>query len=324
VLEESFIGRLKPGDAFVFAGRSLELVMVKEMTAYVRRAKQASGIVPHWYGGRFPLSTQLAGAVRLRLAAAELGIYDTPEMAAVRPLLELQRQWSRIPAPGELLIERTKMRESYHVFLYPLAGRLVHEGLASLLALRLSRLEPRTISAFATDYGCVLLSSRDIVLDEAGWRRMLSTEKLLEDVLACLNHTELARRQFRDIARVAGLVFSGYPGSQKTTRQLQSSSNVLYDVFRTYDPDNQLLTQARREVLDQQLDIMRLRRTLEQIAGHTLIQIECPRLTPLAFPIYADRLRQTEVSTESWEDRIRRIVAGLEHDAGTRESGRDA
>jgi ATP-dependent Lhr-like helicase len=315
-IEEAFIGRLKPGDVFIFAGRALELALVKEMTAYVRRAKRSSGIVPAWYGGRLPLSSQLADAVRLRLAAADLGIFDTPEMAAVQPLLELQRRWSRLPVPGELLIERTKTRDGHHLFLYPLAGRLVHEGLATLLAYRLSRRAPRTISAYATDYGCELLSPTPIELDEAGWRSVLTTDQLLEDVLACLNQTELARRQVRDIARIAGLVFSGYPGSHKTTRQLQSSSGVIFDVFNTYDPENGLLIQAKREVLDQQLDITRLRQTLAKIEASELVQVTCARLTPLAFPIYAERLRQTQVSSESWEDRIRRMVAGLERAAG--------
>lgn len=314
-VEESFASRLKPGDIFVFAGRPLELVRIKEMTVYVRKARRASGITPHWMGGRFPLSTQLADAVRLRLAAADAGVFDTPEMEAVRPLLALQLRWSRLPVPGELLIEQTRTREGHHLFLYPLAGRLVHEGLAALLAYRLSRSEPRTIGAFATDYGIELRSPTPFDLEEATWRAALSPEKLLDDVLDCLNQTEMARRQFRDIARIAGLVFSGYPGSQKTMRQLQSSSSVLYDVFSTYDPENELLRQARREVLDQQLDITRLRQTLEKLAEAKLVQVACRRLTPLAFPIYAEHLRQTEVSTESWEARIQRIVAQLEDEA---------
>lgn len=314
-VEESFAARLKPGDVFVFAGRPLELVRVKEMTVYVRKARQASGITPHWQGGRFPLSTQLADAVRLRLAAADLGVFDTPEMETIRPLLALQLRWSRLPVPGELLIEQTKTRDGHHLFLYPLAGRLVHEGLAALLAYRISRREPRTVSAFATDYGIELRSPTPFDLDEPAWRAALTPYNLLDDVLDCLNQTEMARRQFRDIARIAGLVFSGYPGSQKTTRQLQSSSSVLYDVFSTYDPENELLRQARREVLNQQLDIVRLRQTLEKLEEAKLVQVACRRLTPLAFPIYAEHLRQTEVSTESWEARIQRIVAQLEQEA---------
>lgn len=314
-IEEAFVARLKPGDRFVFAGRTLELVRVKDMTAYVRRAKKSSGVVPRWHGGRMPLSSELADAVRLRLAAADLGIFDTNEMQAVQPLLEIQSRWSRIPVAGELLIERTQTREGDHHFLYPLAGRLVHDGLATLLAYRISQLAPRTISAFATDYGCELLSAEPLDLDAAQWRQVLRTEHLLDDVLACLNSTELARRQFRDIARVAGLIFSGYPGSQKTTRQIQTSSGVLFDTLVTYDPENLLLDQARREVLEQQLDMQRLRATLETIAQSDLVITTPKRMTPLAFPIWTSRLR-TEVSSETWEDRVRRMMNQLERLAG--------
>ncbi len=318
-IEESFIARLRPRDKFVFAGRVLELVMVRDMTAFVRPAAGKSGIVPRWSGGRMPLSTQLAAAVRAQLDAARLGSYEGPEMEAVRPILELQRKWSRIPAPGELLIERTKTRDGHHCFLFPLAGRAVHEGLAALLAYRLARLEPRTVSAFATDYGVELLSPTPFAREEATWRALLATEGLLEDVLACVNSGELARRQFRDIARVAGLIFSGYPGAQKSMRQIQASSGILFDVFAGYDPTNLLLDQARREVLDQQLDLARLRALLEEVATRSLTFVDTKRhITPLAFPLWADRLRSQEVSSEKWEDRIRRMVLVQEQDAGER------
>lgn len=315
-IEESFVARLRPGDRFVFAGRLLELVMVRDMTAYVRAATGNRGIVPRWMGGRMPLSTQLAAAVRAELAAARAGRYDSPEMEAVRPLLELQAQWSRIPGPGELLIEQTKTRDGHHLFLFPLAGRAVHEGLAALLAHRITRGAPRTVGAFATDYGVELLSPEPFSIDAAGWRALLSTERLVEDVLDCVNTGELARRQFRDIARVAGLIFSGYPGSKKTVRQLQTSSGILYDVFSDYEPDNLLLDQARREVLEQQLEIARLRTALESLRSAELVLVAPRRLTPLAFPLWAERLRAQQVSTEDWEARVRRMAGQLEEAAG--------
>jgi ATP-dependent Lhr-like helicase len=314
-IEEGFIARIKPGDTFIFAGRLLEFRRIKDMTVYVRKAKQSKGVVPRWLGGRLPLSSYLADAVRLRLAAAELGIYDTPEMIAVQPILEIQQTWSKIPTSGELLIEEVKTREGYHLFLYPLAGQLVHEGFATLLAFRLSRLAPRTISTFATDYGCELLSPTPLAVDRATWRQLLSTEQLLDDILLSLNEMEITRRQFRDIARIAGLVFSGYPGSQKTTRQLQASSGVIFDVFTQYDPDNLLLDQARREVLEEQLEINRLRDLLEKLAQADLQIVTPKRLTPLAFPLWASRMR-SQVSTETWSDRIARMVIQLEKAAG--------
>ncbi len=310
-IEESFIARLRPGDRFIFAGRALELVMVKEMTAYVRRAGGADGAVPHWMGSRMPLSSQLAGAVRVQLAAARNGRFASPELAAVRPLLALQERWSRLPAPGELLIESTKSRDGYHLFVFPLAGRLVHEGLSALVAYRMAQDAPRTISAFATDYGFELLSPTPFALTEADWRRLLRVEHLLEDVLACINATELARRQFRDIARVAGLIFAGHPGSRKSARQLQASSGLIFDVLAQYDPENLLLDQARREVLQQQLELTRLEATLTALAHQEIIQIETPRLTPFAFPIWAERIR-TQVSSEDWSARMERMALELE------------
>ena len=106
-------------------------------------------------------------------------------------------------------------------------------------------------------------------------------------MLACVNETELARRQFRDIARVAWLIFAGYPGSRKQTRQLQASSGLIFDVFARYDPENLLLDQARREVLQQQLDLVRLEATLVAIAHQDIAPVQTGRLTPLAFPIWA-------------------------------------
>jgi ATP-dependent Lhr-like helicase len=317
-VEESFIARLRPGDRFVFAGRLLELVRVKDLTAIVKTASSKSdskpGIIPRWNGGRMPLSTQLAAAVQRQLKAASKGIYTQAEMRAVAPILAIQAKWSRIPVPGEFLIEETKSRDGYHLFAFPLAGRLVHEGLSTLLAYRLTQREPSTISAFANDYGFELLSSNPFVLDEDSWAQLLSTDHLLEDVLVCVNTTELARRQYRDIARIAGLIFSGYPGSKKSMRQLQTSTGLLYEVFRDFDPDNLLLDQARREVLDQQLDIQRLRATLVELSNLKRVVIATPRLTPFAFPIWADRLR-TQVTSEAWTERIQRMVLQLERAA---------
>ncbi len=315
-VEESFIARLRPGDRFVFAGRLLELVRIKDLTAIVKTAaanseKDKPGVIPRWNGGRLPLSTQLAAAVRRQLAAARDGEFTQEEMRAVAPILAIQAKWSRIPVPGEFLIEELKSRDGYHLFAFPLAGRLIHEGLSTLLAYRLTQRQPSTISAFANDYGFELLSTTPFELSDGDWVQLLSTDHLLEDILVCVNSTELARRQFRDIARIAGLIFSGYPGSKKSMRQLQVSSGLLYEVFRDFDPDNLLLEQARREVLDQQLDLERVRATLVEISNLERTLITTQRLTPFAFPIWADRLR-TQVTSEAWTERIQRMVLQLE------------
>jgi ATP-dependent helicase Lhr and Lhr-like helicase len=314
-VEESFISRLRPGDKFTFAGRTVEFVMVRDMKAWVRKAKDSRGAIPRWMGGRLPLSSQLADSVRRVLDEARRGIFDGDEMEAVRPLLELQSRWSAIPAFDELLIERVETGEGHHLFVYPFEGRLVHEGLAALCAYRLSRITPITFTLAQNDYGFELLSPDPAPLDDA-LSTLFSPEHLDHDIPASLNATEMARRQFREIARVAGLIFTGYPGAQKTTKQVQVSSSLLFDVFDKYDPSNKLIEQARREVLERQLERSRLETALHRIAAGRITVLDIKRPTPFAFPLLVDRLRES-VSSERLSDRILRMQIRLEKAADT-------
>ncbi|MEM8496346.1 MAG: DNA ligase-associated DEXH box helicase, partial [Planctomycetota bacterium] len=315
-VEESFVGFLKPKDKFVFAGHLLELVKVHQMTAVVKKAKGTKAQVPRWQGGRSPLSTQLANAVRAQLQAAREGRFDSEELRALRPLLELQAGWSAIPGTGELLIEAVRTRDGHHRFLYPLLGRTVHEGLGALIAYRLTQAEPRTVVVTVNDYGLELLSPEPFGLDESALRELLTTQRLVEDLLACVDTGQLARRQFRDIARIAGLINTGYPGQSQSNRQLQASSELFFDVFKDFDPENLLLDQAKREVLERQLEVARLREALETLDQTKLVFREPGRLTPLGFPLWAERLREQHVTSQSWEQRIAKMLGTLEAEAG--------
>jgi ATP-dependent Lhr-like helicase len=319
-VEENFVARLRPGDTFTFAGRTLQFVRVRDMTAWVRLAHESTPVVPHWTGARLALSPELAAAVRTKLGQARRGVFDGPEMQAVRCILELQARWSSIPAADELLIERVKTREGYHLFFYPIEGRLVHEGLAALFAYRLAQLGPITFTLAANDYGFELLAPDPAPLEEALEAGLVSSDHLLHDIPASLNAAELAKRQFREIARVAGLIFQGYPGNSKSVKQVQASSGLLYDVFARYDPDNLLLFQAHREVLEKQLEQSRLGRTLERLAAGRITISEVERPTPLAFGLLVDRARE-QVSSEKFLDRVRRLAAPLERAATTGNGG---
>ena len=317
-VEESFIARMKPGDCFLFGGRLLELVRIHQMTAYVKKAPAGSGAVPRWNGGRMPLSNTLADAVLRELDAADHAEYDSPEMRCVRPLLEIQRAWSALPTPSTLVAETWKSREGWHLFLYPFAGRQVHLGLASLLAWRAAQADQATFSIAINDYGLELLSAREIawaarlpdllvVPDEPG--------TLLREVLASLNATELSRRRFREIARIAGLIFQSHPGERQSNRQLQASAGLYFDVFRKYDPGNRLLAQAESELLSQELDVAQLAAALRRMQGQNLAAITLARPSPLAFPLMVERFRE-KLTNESLSDRIGRMVADLEGRAG--------
>lgn len=310
-VEESFVSRLSPGDKFIFAGTPLEFVRLRELTAWVRKAKGMSGAIPRWMGARMPLSTELAAAVRDKLEEARRGEYLSPEMLSVKPVLTMQAERSVIPSPHELLIERTETRDGHHLFVYPFEGRLVHEGLAALCAYRMAQLQPISFSFSCNDYGLELLSPEPAPLEEALESGLFSTAHLLHDVTSSLNAAELARRQFREIARVAGLIFSGYPGQSKSVKQLQASSSLLYDVFVNYDPDNLLVAQARREVLERQLEASRLGRVLDRLSRATVRVVDVERPTPLAFPLMVDMTR-AKLSSEKLADRVKRMTVSAE------------
>jgi ATP-dependent Lhr-like helicase len=313
-VEEGFIARLRPGDGFLFAGRLLELVRVEDMTAYVRRSQAKKAAVPRWNGGRMPLSSELAAAVVARLSEAATGRFEGPEMQAVQPLLLTQQRWSGLPTQHTLLAEALKSREGWHLFLYPFAGRQVHLGLASLLAWRVSRQQPLTFSIAVNDYGLELLSATAVDWSHYLTPSLLSIDHLLADVLASLNAGELALRRFREIARIAGLVFAGYPGAPKSTRQVQASSGLFFQVFKQYDADNLLLAQAGEEVLREELDIRRLEQTLQRLNTLKLDLHVIKRPTPLGFPLLVERFRES-MSSEKLADRIRRMVSELEKTA---------
>ena len=315
-VEESFAARLKPGDCFNFGGRLLELVRIHDMTAWVRKGSGKRAAVPRWNGGRMPLSNTLADAVVDQLASAGQGRFDSPELKRVQPLLELQQQWSALPTLATLLAEVMTSRDGTHLFLYPFAGRNVHLGLAGLLAWRAAQVAPRTFSIAVNDYGFGLLCA-----DPIDWQNMLPAlikpaqpAMLLDEVLASLNAGELAQRRFREIARVSGLVFQGYPGEKRSNKQLQASSSLFYEVFRKYDPANQLLQQAQAELLAEELDITRLEHSLARMAAQKLVVKQLVRPTPFAFPLMVERLRE-KLSNESMADRIARMVQQLELDA---------
>jgi len=307
-VEEQFLSRLRPGDRFQFAGRLLELVRLENLTAYVRVARGGDGVVPRWQGGRLPLSEALGHEMETVLASPP----DSPELQWLVPLLSLQARLSALPAPDRLLVEHVRRREGQFVFVYPFAGRQVNEGLAALMAMRWTRLHTNTFGYAANDYGFVLSPSRAVEIDAEGVRALLEPEGLLRDLRESLNLGELARRQFRDIARVSGMLVPALPGrTPRSLRQLQASSGLLYDVLRQHDPDHILLTLAEHEVLHDQLDLDSLARALSSCQARTLSLQHPTSLGPLSFPLWAERLRG-QLSNEDWKTRVLRAAQQLE------------
>jgi ATP-dependent Lhr-like helicase len=319
-VEEYFIARLKIGDTFWFAGRSLELVKIKDMTAFVRKSAKRKGIIPSWMGGRMPLSSQLSAKLRDKLdevgTLIEEGHKDGMripkgldiEVKALKPLFELQARLSRVPLNSEFLIEKFNSKDGYHLFFYPFEGRLVHEGMASLFAYRISKLKRANFSIAMNDYGFELLTDDEILLDEALAEGLFSIDNLLEDIQKSLNSNEMARRRFRDIAHIAGLVFTGFPGKAMKSKHLQASTSLLFEVFSEYESDNVLVRQAYHEAMQFQLEEFRLRAALQRIQTLKVVITESKRPTPFAFPILVDSLGREKLITETLEERVAKLT----------------
>ncbi len=311
VIEEWFISKLEPGTVFTLAGRNLELIGIKEMTVTVKPSSSKKSIVPSWMGGRMPLTANLGLMLRKTLDVALTKKAKEPELQALTPLFELQEELSHIPKENELLIEHIETKDGFHLFVYPFEGRLVHEAMAALLAWRISRKMPITFSFVMNDYGFELLSDQPIPLDDSNVYELFSTENLMNDITQSVNSVEMAKRKFRDIAVIGGLIFQGFPGEQKKARHLQSSASLLFKVFSDYEPDNLLLRQSYQEVFDQQMEEVRLRNALSRILKSKII-IQFPQqLTPFCFPIKVDSMREN-MSSEQLEDRVKKMQQQLQ------------
>ena len=308
-VEETFISQLKPKDVFFFSGRQLEFVRLRDMTAYVKVSTKKTRTVPAWAGGQMALSDLLTHHLRMEVDRAGRGELDTPELKALEPLFARQQDLSVLPRNGQLLIETCNTREGSHLYAYPFEGRFVHEGIGFLWASRLTKLERGTITVSVNDYGFELLAQKhypmaELVEDHADL--LLDHSKLERDLKNALNLSELQRRRFRAIAQIAGLMNRGFPGSSKSTGQLQISASLLFDVFSRHEPNNRLLQQAQREVLDDQLELSRLEAALQRAAEQEWLHVQTPRPGPLAFPLLVERLN-SRMSNETVLERVQRM-----------------
>lgn len=310
-IEESFISLIKKGDVFWFAGRSLEFLQVKDLTVLVKRSKRKTNTVPRWMGGRMQLSSLLSNLIRNKLQEAYNGKAEDIELKTIAPLLLRQQTQSIIPDQSVLLIEKLKTKEGYHIFIFPFEGRFVHEILASIIAYRISQSQPISFSIAMNDYGFELLSDVPIPIEEVLELDLFSEENLDDDLIHTINNTDLAKRRFRDIATIAGLIFQGFPGKNISFKHLHATSGILFDIFEEYDPENLLLKQAREEVVNLQIDKARLFEAVGRINRQEIVIKNTLQPGPFAFPIMVDRLRD-RLSSESIEERVAKLQAEIE------------
>jgi ATP-dependent Lhr-like helicase len=286
----------------------LEFVMLKDATVYVRGASRQSGATPSWPGGSLPLSPSLGRALRSFLdRRAETDTGAPPVGAATRRVLRAQADTSAVPGSGDVLAEVFAGRGATHLFVFPFEGRAIHEGLAALVVARLQREVPGSFGVSANDYGFHLEAAADYPFPSLLREKdIFADEGTKDELLSSVNVDELARRAFRGIARVSGLVFPGYPGAQKSIRQIQASATLLYEVFAEHEPGNLLLAEARREALRSQLNVEGLTEALRRLGDARIRLVETARPSPLAFPLLLEQLTQKR-SSLSLSERVERL-----------------
>lgn len=308
-IEEWFISKLKPGDTFAFSGKILELIRIQKMEVVVKKSKVKQAKIPAWMGGRMSFSAHLSDLLKKALFDKENK--NTQEFQSLKPVFEQQKKESIVPKPNELLIERFKTKEGFHTVFYPFEGYAIHEAMASLMAYRISLLAPISFSMSFNDYGFELLSDQAFSAEAFLDNNLLSPEHLFEDLTKSINVSEMARRKFRDIAVISGLVFQGYPNKPVKSKHLQSGSQLFFEVFKDYEPDNLLYQQAIEETFDHGMERGRMHFVFENLNQKTIVWKNCSQPTPFSFPLITDRLR-SKLSSESVEDRIKKMYLQLE------------
>jgi ATP-dependent Lhr-like helicase len=308
-IEEWFITKLKPGDTFAFSGRNLELVRIQKMEVIVKRSKVKQAKIPAWMGGRMSFSAHLSDL--LKNALFEQQSESTPEFESLIPVFNQQKRESIIPKPNELLIERFETKEGFHTVFYPFEGYAIHEAMASLMAYRISLISPISFSMSFNDYGFELLSDQAFSQEAFLDNDLFTPDHLFEDLTNSINVSEMARRRFREIAVISGLVFQGYPNKPIKSKHLQSGSQLFFEVFKDYEPDNLLYQQAVEETLDHGMERGRMQLVFEQLEQKTVVWKNCSQPTPFSFPLITDRIR-SKLSSETVEDRIKKMYLQLE------------
>ena len=306
MVEEYFISKLKPGDHFILGGRVVSLVSIKERDILVRSSKSKKALAPSWLGGRLPMTSYLSHFLREKIALGNKTHRGEKEIKFLKPLFDFLREQSHVPAEDEVLVEYTENRYGYHLFFYPFEGRLVHEIMASIVAYRLGQLSPISFSIATNDYGFELATDQPITINEEILQTVLSKENLSDDIVSCINATEMAKRKFRDIACIAGFVYQNVRGRYVKFKSIQSSSNLIFTVLNENDPKNLLVRQAYNEVFNDQLEEARLVGAFERISKSKIIFKRTERFTPLSFPLKIEIIRQ-RLSSEDLATRIRKM-----------------
>lgn len=287
-IEEYFIEQLVPGDTFLFSGKILRFEGLFETEVYVTRSQADNPAIPSYAGGKFPLSTYLAAEVR-RMLATPSSWAHLPEQVA--EWLRIQAWRSQLPGEHDLLVETFPRGGKFYLICYPFEGRLAHQTLGMLLTRRLERAGARPLGFVASEYSLAIWGLRDMgLMAERGalpLAELFAEDMLGDDLESWLAESNLMKRTFRNCAVIAGLIERRFPGQEKSGRQVTFSSDLIYDVLRTHEPDHVLMEATWEDAAAGFLDVARVAAMLKRIKGRVRLK-RLERVSPLAVPALLD------------------------------------
>ena len=310
-IEEHFIEGLVPGDTFLFAGEVLRLITIEGDDVLAVRTHDDKPAIPSYNGGKFPLSTYLAARVR------EM-VHDTQNWTGlpgqVREWMEIQKEVSAVPPADHLLLEAFPRANRFYLVCYPFEGRLAHQTLGMLVTRRLERAGVKPLGFVASEYALAVWSMEDMSGLDMG--ALFSPDMLGDDLDTWLEESALMKRTFRVCAQVSGLIARRLPGTEKKSRQITFSTDLIYDVLRNHEPDHILMQAARSDAAHGLLDIRRLSDMLLRISGKILHK-PLDRISPFAVPVMLEVGREPVRGASASEAILREAAADLVRDAMT-------
>lgn len=308
-VETYFISKLKPGDCFHFAGKTLKINKFDAQSVWVEPVSNAkNALTPSWIGGRLSFSSEITHQLHEVLQNIDVLIPQYRELQQLVPLFVQQQKYTRIPGGKRLLIEKVYLKGATHLFVFPFEGKKVNEAIAMLFAYRLGMIMPLSFSIAANDYGFELTTDQQVTgLTIDICNTLLSPDNLYKDLQATHNYAELLRKKFTEIASIAGMLHKDFPGAQVKQRHLQNAASLIYKVLVEHEPNHILLRQAAEELSFYQFDFERLHHFLTKVQTYGLDLMELPHLSPFALPLFADRLRE-KLSTEEVDKQLEKLL----------------
>ncbi|MFN3910618.1 ligase-associated DNA damage response DEXH box helicase [Hyphomonas sp.] len=308
-MEEYFLSLLTPGDTFLFGGEILRLIAIDGIDALVMRAQSDSPAIPTYNGGKFPLTTFLADRVRKMIhdPAQWTGLPDP-----VREWFEIQALRSAIPPPDHLLVETFPRGDRHYLVSYPFEGRLAHQTLGMLVTRRLERMGAKPSGFVASEYAMAVWGMED--MRGLDMDAVFHPDMLGDDLEEWLAESALMKRTFGHCAIISGLIHRNLPGSEKNSRQVSFSADLIYDVLRSHEPDHILLQAARQDAATGLLDVRRLAGMLVRVEGR-LVHKPLDRISPFAVPVMLEVGREPVFGASAMEAVLREAEEDLVRDA---------